>query len=211
MSKTRFISQKEWNNLTEDERQELCRIVKSNNKNVDNQSVAIKNDTFYVLYGKRFLDLIIGIPAFVISAPINLIIAIITFFDVGSPILFKQTRIGKDGKPFILYKFRNMTNETDSKGILLQPEYRITKWGRFVRRTSLDELLNFWSVIKGDMSIVGPRPLPEKYHERFNSYHQQRHLVRPGLDCPLLKKEFYGKKWQGKLDNDIYYLENRKA
>ncbi len=208
MEPERYISEKEWDDLSEKERQEICSFIAEENR--DRQPFVKKEPphSFYFNYGKRFFDVIIGSVAFAVFLPVNTIIGVATFFDVGRPIIFKQKRIGKDGKTFVLIKFRNMTNETNKKGVLLQPEKRITKWGRFVRKTSLDELLNFWSVIKGDMSIIGPRPLPVKYSGRFSSYHQQRHLVRPGLDCPISKKEFYGKGWQGKLDHDVYYVDN---
>ena len=101
-----------------------------------------------------------------------------------------------------------MTNETDENGELLPPAQRVTKWGKFVRRTSLDELLNFWSVFNGSMSIVGPRPLLDSYAERFNDRHKQRYALRPGLECPSLEKEGNVMSWQERLENDIWYVEN---
>ena len=94
--------------------------------------------------------------AIIITLPINLTIAVVTYFDVGSPIIFSQERMGKDERIFVLYKFRNMTNETDANGELLPAAQRVTKWGKFVRKTSLDELLNFVSILKGDMKYDWP-------------------------------------------------------
>ena len=165
--------------------------------------------TIYTRYVKRLFDIIIAAFALIIASPINLVLAVATFFDVGRPLLFHQTRTGKDGKPFRITKFRNMTNETDAHGVLLPPKERITRWGRFVRKTSLDELLNFWSIFKGDMSLIGPRPLIEKYLPRYSNRHMMRHAVRPGLECPILDesiKELSG--WNQRLENDVWYVEH---
>lgn len=162
---------------------------------------------FYALVGKRFFDIVISLIALIVFLPVNLIIGIITFFDVGFPIFFKQKRIGKNNKLFTMIKFRNMTNKKDKNGVLLRADKRVTRWGKFVRSTSLDELLNFVSILKGDMSIIGPRPLPEVYMGRFNRYHEIRHSVKPGLDCPLLDPT---KKmtWENRLENDAWYAQN---
>ncbi len=165
-------------------------------------------DTFYTRYGKRVLDIIIGLIGFIISFPFNFIIGVITYFDVGRPIIFKQQRIGKNSKAFIIYKFRNMTNAVDANGELLPPTERITKWGEFVRKTSLDELLNFVSVLKGDMSIIGPRPLMTTISERLNDRHKAMYAVRPGLECPTLHKVDHALSWQERLDNYVWYAEN---
>lgn len=208
MTSGNYISTDEWNNITESERSAICSLIhEEQKKNLPDLKVNFK-ETFYTKYGKRILDLLIGTPAFLVFLPVNIILGVITWFDVGSPILFSQARVGKNGKVFKLYKFRNMTNETNEKGILLPPEKRITKWGKFARRTSLDELLNFWSVVKGEMSIIGPRPLPQKYTNRFSAYHWQRHLVRPGLECPFHDDTIMVNGWKERLDNDIWYVEN---
>lgn len=170
--------------------------------------VKIKN-TFYTKCVKRAIDIVVSGIALIITFPINFIIGVVTFFDVGRPIFFHQKRIGKDCKEFEIIKFRNMTNDTDKYGNLLLPKDRVTKWGKFVRKTSLDELLNFWSVFKGDMSLIGPRPLVCNYLERYSDRHKMRHAVRPGLECPNIANiRSSGCKWQDQFENDIWYVEN---
>jgi len=127
---------------------------------------------------------------------------------VGSPVLFQQKRVGQDGKPFTLSKFRNMTNEKDENGNLLPPEQRVTPFGRWVRSSSLDELLNFWSVFKGDMSLIGPRPLLPEYTDRYCSYHASRLSVRPGLECPQRKALDHYPSWEEQFENDAWYAQN---
>lgn len=161
----------------------------------------------YSKYVKRLIDLSISTPALVVLLPVNLIIGVVTYFDVGRPVLFKQQRMGKGGKLFTMYKFRNMTNEKDENGVLLRADLRVTKWGKFVRSTSLDELLNFVSIFVGDMSIIGPRPLPVGYKGRFNRYHECRHAVKPGLDCPLRDPDKV-MTWENRLENDAWYAQN---
>lgn len=189
---------------------QLAEFMRNDNLNYVNDHVELIHvkDSFYTRYGKRFLDIIVSLTAFIIVLPINLLIAIATFLDVGAPILFRQQRIGKNEKPFVIYKFRNMTNDTDENGELLPPSERVTKWGRFVRKTSLDELLNFVSILKGDMSLVGPRPLLDVYVERFNKRDRQRYAVRPGLECPSFKKIDHVMSWRERLDNDVWYVQN---
>lgn len=170
--------------------------------------VKVRN-TIYVRYVKRAIDIVLSGLALIITLPINLIIGIVTFFDVGRPLFFRQKRIGKDCKEFEIFKFRNMTNDTDEHGNLLPPKARVTKWGKFVRKTSLDELLNFWSVFKGDMSLIGPRPLVCNYMGRYSDRHKMRHAVRPGLECPKIANiPSSGCKWQDQFENDIWYVEN---
>lgn len=208
--KSAFISKEVWQHMSNADKQRIVDAVadmrRKNDKSVT-KPIKLRN-TFYVRYGKRLLDIVISGTALFLTIPINAIILVATFFDVGLPILFKQERIGRNGKTFFLCKFRNMTNATNERGELLPPAERVTKWGEFVRKTSLDELLNFWSILKGDMSIIGPRPMPLKYLERFNKYHKQRHLVRPGLECPFHDERLASKGWQGRFDNDIWYVNH---
>lgn len=205
-----YISKEEWYQLDEHERELIISAIdKDYRKNEDRSSSDITlRKSFYIKYGKRIIDIFISGIALLITLPINLIIMVVTVFDVGVPIIFRQERIGKDGRSFFLYKFRNMTNKTNDNGVLLPPSERVTKWGKFVRKTSLDELLNFWSIFKGDMSLIGPRPMPEQYRSRFSSFHKQRHLVRPGLECPFHDAKLRSEGWQGRFENDIWYVEN---
>ncbi len=165
-------------------------------------------ETFYSKYIKRLIDILVSAAVLIVTLPINLIIAVVTFFDVGRPIFFKQKRIGKDGKEFTIIKFRNMTFATDEQGELLPPGQRITKWGRFVRATSLDELLNFWSILKGDMSLIGPRPLPPEYLGRYNSRHIMRLAVKPGLECPPHIRIKHVRTWTEQFEDDVWYVEH---
>ncbi len=170
--------------------------------------IPVYRETFYTRYGKRVIDIIVSLLMLIITLPINLLIGIVTYFDVGRPIFFSQTRLGKDGKEFRIVKFRNMRNTTDERGELLPPDQRVTKWGNFVRRTSLDELLNFWSVLKGDMSLIGPRPLPPEYLGRYNDRHKMRLVVKPGLECPPRERLINAWTWNEKFENDIWYIEH---
>lgn len=165
-------------------------------------------DTLYVRYGKRLIDIVVSLLAFLITLPINAVVGVVTFFDVGSPIFFKQERTGLHGRPFTIVKFRNMRDTRDENGELLPPELRVTKWGRIVRKTSVDELLNFWSILKGDMSLIGPRPLPPIYLERFSARHRARLAVKPGLECPPRDLSHGVWTWDDQLENDIWYVEN---
>ncbi len=199
-------------NLVSKEEAEYARYLKENFYDaVNNNSPKVNPRTsFYTKYGKRMLDLIISIPVFLLLLPLNLIFAICTFCDVGRPIFYKQQRIGLDGKPFTLVKFRNMNEKRDAEGNLLPASERVTKFGRFMRKLSLDELLNFWSVIKGEMSIIGPRPLPAFFHQRMTERHNARVNVRPGLECPRMisiTEEETGY-YHVQFENDIWYVEN---
>lgn len=165
-------------------------------------------DTLYTRYGKRALDICISLLAVVVTLPINLILAVITFFDVGRPIVFKQTRTGKDFKPFTIYKFRNMRNDVDEDGYILPPRERVTRFGRFVRATSLDELLQFWSILFGKMSIIGPRPLKQDYINLLNDRHKMRYAVRPGLECPSHIPLDHARTWNDQFENDVWYVQN---
>lgn len=165
-------------------------------------------DTFYTRYVKRLLDIILSSLACLVTLPVNVILAICTLIDLGRPLFFLQKRPGKDGKEFTIIKFRNMREGVDENGFWLPIEQRVTKFGAFVRRTSLDELLNFYSILKGDMSFIGPRPLASLYMDRYSERHKMRHAVRPGLECPNLRRKGYSVGWHEKLENDIWYVEN---
>lgn len=165
-------------------------------------------DTVYTKYVKRFLDIVFAFAACVVTFPVNFVIGIITFIDVGRPILFKQERLGKNGKVFQIIKFRNMRNTRDERGELLPPSQRVTKFGKIIRKTSMDELLNFWSILKGDMSLIGPRPLVPEYYHRYNDRHVKRLALRPGLECPPRSLSDHVWTWQEQFENDIWYVEH---
>lgn len=164
--------------------------------------------SFYTIYIKRLFDIAISFIALIVFLPINIFIGIITFFDVGNPIFFTQERLGKDLKKFKIVKFRNMRDIRDKDGNLLPPDQRVTRFGSFVRRTSIDELLNFWNVFKGEMSIIGPRPLICDYLPYYDSVQIMRHSVTPGLECPSLKKRGQERTWSEQFEDDIWYVQN---
>lgn len=166
------------------------------------------SNTIYSKYIKRLLDVFISIIVIAVTLPLNIVLAICTFFDVGRPVFFKQKRVGKNGKLFYIVKFRNMTNEKDEKGELLPPNRRVTKFGKAMRKSSLDELLNFWSILKGDMSLIGPRPLLPEYTHRYNNRHKARLCVRPGLECPPHNWRESSDSYQARFENDVWYVEN---
>lgn len=167
-------------------------------------------DSFYTRYIKRMLDILISFPLVIILFPLNSVFAICTFFDVGHPIFYRQTRIGRYGKKFTMVKFRSMNEKKDEYARLLPPAQRVTKFGRIMRKYSLDELLNFWSVLKGDMSIIGPRPAPVFIYERMTDRHKQRTALRPGLECPrIINVSGHDLcKYHQTYENDIWYVEN---
>jgi len=176
--------------------------------NYSREGVSSLKNIYYVLYGKRLMDIIIALVALIVTLPVNLILAVFTYIDVGLPIIFKQQRVGKDGLLFTIYKFRNMTNETDENGKLLPPRMRVTKFGKFVRACSLDELLQFWNILIGEMSVIGPRPLAIRYMEQYSERQKNRHVVKPGLECPTPKHLDHVRTWEEQLENDVWYVEN---
>ena len=163
--------------------------------------------TFYTVVIKRILDVVLSGIAILILSPLLLLIAILELFFHGRPVFFAQERPGLNEKIFKLYKFRSMTEEKDAHGELLPGEQRVTKFGHFLRRFSLDELPELFSILKGDMSIIGPRPLLVKYLPLYNERHKHRHDVRPGLTCVSLKA-ITTWTWNDQFENDIWYIEN---
>ena len=167
------------------------------------------SNTFYYRYVKRLLDIVLSLSGIIVLSPVMLIVAFLELIFHGKPILYKNYRPGKDEKIFSMYKFRSMTNEKDENGNLLPEEKRLTKFGSIIRRTSLDELPELFNIIKGDMSIIGPRPLLVEYLKLYNPYHAQRHLVRPGLACfRITPSDSKTWTWREQFDNDIWYIEN---
>lgn len=162
----------------------------------------------YEKYIKRVLDIVISAVMVVVLIPLYIIISMFVFLKMGRPVLFSQKRIGKDEKPFKLYKFRSMTNAKDPYGNLLEEEKRLTKTGIFLRSSSLDELPELFSILKGDMSLVGPRPLPTYYGPYFYDEERKRHTVRGGLIPPdSLSNKAYTT-WEEQFKYEIYYAEH---
>ena len=162
----------------------------------------------YRLFFKRFLDFVLSLIAIVLLSPIFIIVAALVRIKLGSPIIFCQERPGKDEKIFKMYKFRSMTSETDEEGKLLPDEARLTKFGKLLRSTSLDELPELYNILKGDMSIVGPRPLLVQYLPLYNDFQKHRHDVRPGLTGLAQVKGRNSINWDEKFEYDIEYIGN---
>lgn len=170
------------------------------------QKLVVPRNSFYTRVAKRGLDIVLSSVALLFTLPINALLAVAVFCDVGKPLLFVQQRLGKDGESFTLVKFRTMRDDVDENGHPLLGDKRVTRIGRMIRRTSLDEFLNFWSIFKGDMSLIGPRPLLMEYEERLSDRHAQRMAVRPGLACPPRKRLDHVETYDEQFENDVWYV-----
>lgn len=162
----------------------------------------------YQKYIKRLLDIILSLLAIIITFPIFLIIGILVLIFIGQPAIFRQKRPGKNEKIFTMYKFRTMTNKKDEDGNLLPNEQRITKFGNFLRKTSLDEIPEFINILKGDMSFVGPRPLHIEYLTLYSDKQRHRHDVLPGLTGLAQVNGRNNISWTEKFEYDIEYINN---
>lgn len=162
----------------------------------------------YKKYLKRVMDFVLSLMAIIVLSPILLVVAILVRTKLGRPVLFKQERPGKDEKIFKLYKFRTMTDEKDESGNLLSDEVRLTKIGKMLRSTSLDELPELFNILKGDMSIIGPRPLLVRYLPRYNAEQKRRHEVRPGLSGLAQVNGRNAISWEEKFKYDVEYVDN---
>lgn len=162
----------------------------------------------YRLFIKRFLDFILSLCAIIVLLPIMIITAILVRIKLGSPVLFTQERPGYHEKIFKMYKFRTMTDERDDEGNLLSDEDRLTKFGKLLRSTSLDELPELFNILQGDMSIVGPRPLLIKYLPLYNGHQKHRHDVRPGFTGWAQCNGRNAISWEEKFDLDVYYVNH---
>lgn len=160
----------------------------------------------YAKHIKRILDIILSLIAIIVLSPVLLIVAILVRIKLGNPVIFKQQRPGKDEKIFTLYKFRTMTDKKDENGNLLPDSERLTKFGKILRSTSLDELPELFNILKGDMAIVGPRPLLVEYLSLYNEKQKHRHDVRPGLTGLAQINGRNTISWDKKFEDDVKYV-----
>lgn len=163
---------------------------------------------WYRRRGKRLVDAVAGSLLLILLSPLMLATAAAVFVALGHPVFFMQKRAGERGRPFTLVKFRSMLPETDAGGRMMTPEERLTRFGRFLRRTSLDELPELWNVVRGDMSLVGPRPLLLRYNDRYSSEQATRLDVRPGITGWA---QIHGRNdttWPERLDRDVWYVRH---
>ncbi|MFC5589106.1 sugar transferase [Sporosarcina soli] len=158
---------------------------------------------------KRIFDVIVSSLLLVVLSPLILIIIIFIKSKLGSPVLFKQKRPGLNGKIFEIYKFRTMTNDVDENGHLLPNEMRLTEFGKLVRKTSLDELPQLFNVVKGDISLVGPRPLLVDYLKLYTPEQARRHDVRPGITGWAQVNGRNAISWKEKFEHDVWYVDNQ--
>ncbi len=158
---------------------------------------------------KRIVDVLVSAAALLALLPVIVVVAILIFRRLGSPILFRQTRPGKGGKPFEMVKFRTMLDVVDAEGITLPDDQRLTPFGAFLRSSSLDELPELWNVLKGDMSLVGPRPLLMEYLPLYSEEQCRRHEVRPGVTGWAQINGRNAISWEDKFKLDVWYVNNR--
>lgn len=167
-----------------------------------------RKETFYQKYIKRLIDIVLSLFAIIILSPLLLILYFLVKIKLGSPVIFTQKRPGKNENIFKLYKFRSMTDKKDENGNLLPDDQRLTSFGRKLRSTSLDELPELFNILKGDMSIVGPRPLLVEYLPFYKEEERKRHDVTPGLTGWAQINGRNASSWEEKFEKDIYYVNN---
>lgn len=172
------------------------------------ESLTVAKGGIYRKYIKRLLDFILSLLAIIVLSPVFLVVAILVRINLGRPVIFKQKRPGLNEKIFTMYKFRTMTDERDENGNLLPDEKRLTPFGKFLRSTSLDELPELLNILKGDMSIVGPRPLLVEYLPLYNDFQRRRHEVRPGLSGLAQINGRNVINWNSRFKLDVEYVDN---
>lgn len=165
--------------------------------------------TFYRRYGKRALDVAVSAAALVAASPVLAGVAIAVRLKLGSPVLFRQPRAGKDGRTFFIFKFRTMTGERGPDGELLPDAQRLTPFGKLLRKTSLDELPELYNILKGEMSLVGPRPLLVKYLPLYTPRQARRHEVPPGLTGWVAVNGRNTRSWEERFEQDVWYVDNQ--
>ncbi len=173
-----------------------------------NKKRTLHKQGFYEKYVKRPQDFLCAFIAIIILSPVMLVTALLVKIKLGSPVVFQQDRPGRNGEIFRLYKFRTMSDARDQKGELLPDEERLTKFGAALRSSSMDELLELFNILKGDMSIVGPRPLLVRYLPRYNEYQARRHEVRPGFTGYAQVHGRNAISWEDKFNRDVYYVDH---
>ena len=159
-------------------------------------------------YIKRFLDIVLSAGAIVVLSPVIAVTAVLVRIKLGSPVIFKQKRPGKDERIFEMYKFRSMTDARDENGELLPDEVRLTSFGKKLRASSLDELPELFNILKGDMSVVGPRPLLVQYLPLYNAQQKRRHEVRPGVTGYAQVHGRNAITWEERFEKDVYYVDH---
>lgn len=163
---------------------------------------------FYEKFIKRPQDFLCALTGIIVLSPVMAVTAVLVRTKLGSPVIFTQDRPGLDGKVFKLYKFRTMTDAKDADGNLLSDEVRLTAFGKKLRSTSLDELPELFNILKGDMAVVGPRPLLVRYLPRYNAHQARRHEVRPGFTGYAQVNGRNSITWEDKFDKDVYYVDH---
>ena len=183
---------------------------KIRNKNSTSSSYPPKQSKpgVYQKFLKRPLDFVLSLLAIIVLSPVLLLVSILVRFKLGSPVIFTQERPGLNEKIFKMYKFRTMTDKKDKHGQLLSDSERLTRFGKKLRSTSLDELPELWNILKGDMSIIGPRPLLVEYIPLYNEHQKRRHEVRPGLSGLAQISGRNAISWEDKFDLDVEYIDN---